>query len=181
MLRTFLILILFCLLTPFAWAGTVDINTAGIAELDTLPGIGPAKAQAILDHRSVNGPFVNIVQIMDVSGIGPATFENIRPLINTGNDDGSQAPGEASAAEPDPAAVTAPREPAGGPPTTQLNVNTATAAELQMLPGIGPTKAQAIVDDRTNNGPFAQCSDLARVAGIGPATVANVSANCTTK
>ena len=53
-----------------------------------------------------------------------------------------------------------------------MNVNTATAAELESLPGVGPATAAAIVDDRTRNGPFASVDDLERVPGIGPAKLA---------
>jgi len=59
----------------------VDINTATFEELDSLPGIGPTTAQKILDYRDENGPFSIIEDIMNVSGIGPATFEDIRDLI----------------------------------------------------------------------------------------------------
>jgi competence protein ComEA len=81
------------------------------------------------------------------------------------------------AGEVDPAAV-----PSGGPappaesgddaPRGPVNVNTATAAELEALPGVGPATAAAIVDERTRNGPFASIDDLERVPGIGPAKLA---------
>jgi competence protein ComEA len=67
--------------------------------------------------------------------------------------------------------------PAGS--TGKINVNTATASALEALPGIGPTKAAAIVSDREQNGPYASCDDLARVSGIGPATVSSVRDLCT--
>lgn len=59
----------------------VNINTAGVDELDTLPGVGPATAQNIIDHRQRHGPFTAIEEIMDVSGIGPAKFEQMKALI----------------------------------------------------------------------------------------------------
>ena len=55
--------------------------------------------------------------------------------------------------------------------TAVININTATAAELTQLEGIGETKALAIVADRQANGPFSAPADLARVRGIGEATV----------
>ncbi len=61
--------------------GTVNINTADAAALESLPGIGPALASRILDYREAHGPFAQIEEIMDVAGIGPATFEGIRELI----------------------------------------------------------------------------------------------------
>jgi len=62
----------------------VNINTASSAELDTLPGIGPTTAQKIIDYRTQNGPFVNTEDIINVSGIGPGTYERIKTLITVG-------------------------------------------------------------------------------------------------
>jgi competence protein ComEA len=62
-----------------AWL--VNINTASAPELETLPGIGPALAQAIIDHREAHGPFGTIEQITDVQGIGQGVLEEIRELI----------------------------------------------------------------------------------------------------
>lgn len=62
----------------------VNINTASLEELDTLPGIGPSKAQAIIDYRNNNGFFVVIEDIMKVSGIGQVTFDNMKNSITVG-------------------------------------------------------------------------------------------------
>lgn len=63
----------------------VNINTASIAELDTLPGIGPTTAQKIIDYREQNGAFRNIEDIVNVSGIGPASYERLKDLITVGD------------------------------------------------------------------------------------------------
>jgi competence protein ComEA len=81
--------------------------------------------------------------------------------------------------EVDPGAVpsggAAGADPADGPvPGVPLDLNVATAAELELLPGIGPATAAAIVDDRERHGPFATIDDLQRVPGIGPAKLAAV-------
>ena len=65
-------------------AGRVDINTATLAELDALPGIGPTTAQSILDYRLQNGPFQVIQEIQNVPGIGAATFAQIQDYISVG-------------------------------------------------------------------------------------------------
>jgi competence protein ComEA len=67
--------------SPPAPAGPVDLNRATAAELDLLPGIGPATAQAIVDHRQANGPFASVDDLEAVRGIGPAKLEAIRPLV----------------------------------------------------------------------------------------------------
>lgn len=55
-----------------------------------------------------------------------------------------------------------------------ININTASAAELQTLSGIGPSMAQSIIDERTKNGPFASVDDLMRVSGIGEKKLAKI-------
>ena len=59
----------------------VNINTAGMEELDTLPGIGESLAGRIIAWREANGPFTSIEQIMEVSGIGEATFAELRDRV----------------------------------------------------------------------------------------------------
>jgi competence protein ComEA len=60
----------------------VNINTATLDQLDALPGIGPTTAQKIIDYRTAKGPFARIEDIMNVSGIGPATFDKLKDLIS---------------------------------------------------------------------------------------------------
>ncbi|HHT25671.1 MAG TPA: helix-hairpin-helix domain-containing protein [Firmicutes bacterium] len=62
----------------------MNINTATAAELDTLPGIGPAYAAAILQERAQRGQFTSIRQLLDVRGIGPARFAKLEPLVCVG-------------------------------------------------------------------------------------------------
>ena len=64
--------------------GLIDINSATVADLDTLPGIGPSTAEKIVEYREANGPFAAIEEIMNVSGIGPAKFEQIQAFITVG-------------------------------------------------------------------------------------------------
>ena len=67
-----------------AASGKVNINTATAAELDTLPGIGPVKAQSIIAYREANGSFSSIEDLILVDGIGEKTMAELRPLITTG-------------------------------------------------------------------------------------------------
>jgi competence protein ComEA len=59
----------------------VDLNTASIADLDTLPGIGPATAQAIIDYRSQHGRFRSVDELLNVRGIGQTKLDELRPLV----------------------------------------------------------------------------------------------------
>lgn len=62
-------------------ADLINLNTASAEEIATLPGIGPTTAQRIVEYRTEHGPFARIEDIMNVAGIGPATFDSIRGLI----------------------------------------------------------------------------------------------------
>lgn len=63
---------------PGGGTGLIDINTADATALDELPGVGPAIAQRIIDHREANGPFASVDDLEQVPGIGPATVDKLR-------------------------------------------------------------------------------------------------------
>lgn len=66
---------------PAGAGGQLSLNSASVAELVTLPGVGDATAAAIIAHREANGPFQKVEDLMQVKGIGPAKFEAIAPLV----------------------------------------------------------------------------------------------------
>lgn len=66
---------------PAAPSGPININTATAAELEALPGVGPATAAAIVAHRDEHGPFATVDDLTDVTGIGPAKLEAVRGLV----------------------------------------------------------------------------------------------------
>jgi competence protein ComEA len=59
----------------------VNINTADQTTLETLPGVGPVTAQAILQWRSEHGGFTSVDELLEVSGIGDATLAKIAPYV----------------------------------------------------------------------------------------------------
>lgn len=61
--------------------GPLDLNAATEAQLDELPGVGPATAAAIVEHRDRIGGFTSVDQLLDVRGIGDAKFDQLRPLV----------------------------------------------------------------------------------------------------
>jgi len=67
---------------PGSSGGTtlININSASETDLEELPGVGPVTAAAIIEYRTQNGPFTTVDDLVDVSGIGPATLEQIRPF-----------------------------------------------------------------------------------------------------
>ena len=86
-------------------SAAVNINTATKDELNALPGIGPAKAQAILDYRKLNGPFKTVDDLKNVKGIGAKRLEKLRADLTVGSRAGqgrgaAPAKGETRAAPP---------------------------------------------------------------------------------
>ncbi|WP_242000730.1 ComEA family DNA-binding protein [Kribbella rubisoli] len=60
----------------------INLNTATLAQLDALPGVGPVLAQRILDYRTQNGPFTTIDQLQEVPGVGPKKFDSLKPHVH---------------------------------------------------------------------------------------------------
>ena len=80
-------------LSSLVWAAPIDINTADAKTLEALDGIGAAKAAAIVEYRSKNGPFKNVADLEKVPGIGEATVAKNRDNVVLGA-------GKAAAAKP---------------------------------------------------------------------------------
>ena len=76
----------------------IDLNSASAAELDLLPGVGPALAARIIAYRQEHGSFASVDQLDNVKGIGPRTLERLRPLVKVE----PPAPSPAPAADPSP-------------------------------------------------------------------------------
>jgi len=131
-------------------SGAVDLNgdLDGLeGKLVELPGIGPAKAKAIKDHRVAVVRFKDKRELLDVAGIGKATYDKVESKV-----------------------IASASEEGGETPSSKLDINAASAKDLEKIDGIGEKLAAAIVDYRAKlpDGRFATIEQLLGVPGIGP-------------
>ena len=170
--------------------GPVDLNTADQEALESLPGIGAATAREIIKAR----PFKDADDLGRVKGMSKGKIEKLKGMVTVSQPTGAQpsarsipaAPAQASPAAQKPAKVrsTAPKTHSGIEsksarlaPGEKVNINTASAEALEALPGIGPVKAQAIIEGRPYNTP----EDIMKVKGIKQGTYNKIKDQITTR
>ena len=151
-----------------AWAGSIDLNQAAAADLDRLPGIGPAKAAILIAWREAHGPCRTLDDLRAAPGIGAATVAGLKGRAFCGR-------GEVEA---DPLLRLNTGHTPPGVLGDPVDINAATLDEIMRLPGMFRARAEAIVAERRRGGPFSSCDDLVRVAGIGQATIATYAGIC---
>ncbi|MCL1935541.1 MAG: ComEA family DNA-binding protein, partial [Defluviitaleaceae bacterium] len=134
-------------------SGLININTASVAELQALPGIGTTLANRIVEYRNTHGNFTSTSGLMNVQGIGQNLYNNIRFAITVSSTQGTNNTDVHSL----------------------ININTATVQELQTLPGIGTTLANRIVEYRNIHGNFISTNQLMNIQGIGQNIYRNIS------
>lgn len=158
---------------PLAPGERVDLDRASPLEIARLPRIGLRLAKTIVADREARGPFGALEAVDRVPGVGPGLLAAIRDKVRF-----SAVP----ASRPDVSGDSAGRRiPAPGAlnSSSTVNLNSATAAELERLPQIGPSLARRIVAFREKNGPFPAVDSLIRVRGIGPATLERLRSRVT--
>jgi competence protein ComEA len=142
-LISFLFALSFAAIVFAAEPTRIDINNASQEAIETLPGIGPSIAQEIIKGR----PYRTFADLDKVKGIGPKKLEQLRGKV---------------VIAPMHAQLTAPSNRPATNQIAKVNLNTATQAELEKLPGIGPKRAEAIIAAR----PFRHVDDLKNVKGL---------------
>lgn len=144
----------------------LDPNRAPAEELDRLPGVGPATAEALVRGRE-EAPYRTPDDLARVRGVGPALVARLRPHLDL------DAP---PLGRSDPArGGSSRRVPASSMGRGGVDLNRADTLALQALPGVGPALARRIVEAR-REAPFRTVEDLTRVRGIGPATLERLRA-----
>lgn len=157
-------------------AGPVDLNTADQKTLESLPGVGPATAAAIIKGR----PYMSVEDLSRVKGMSKGKIEKLKGMVTVSQPQGTQpsattappakaAPSPTSG-KPPKAESAVPKAPASAEkksaaklaPGEKVNINNASKEKIEALPGIGPAKAQAIIDGRPYNAP----EDIMKVKGI---------------
>jgi len=178
----------------------VDLNTASQKEIEAIKGVGPATAKKIIESR----PYASVDELSK-AGLSPKMIEKIKPFVTVGKTPAAapavkpKAPPQTGTTAPAPAKTVAPTpgktaatqkteaatEPAAKKtpaaaklaPGQVVNINTANKEQIEMLPGIGPVKAQAIIDGR----PYNTKEDIMKVKGIKQGTFDKIKDSITVK
>lgn len=146
---------------PLAPGEKIDLDMAPALEIARLPRVGLKLAKVIVSDRNARGPFGSLEAVDRVPGVGQGLLAAIRDQARF-----SAVPVRSEAGS-DPGNG----EPGTGNGLPALDLNAATAAELERLPKVGPALAGRIVAFRQRHGPFPAVDSLVRVPGIGPATL----------
>ena len=139
---------------PLAPGETIDLNRAGAVQLQRLPGVGPARAAAIVREREERGPFRAAADLARVPGIGPALVQRWAGAVRVSPPAGAGG-----------ASMWAFEAPA------RVDLNRANPKELEHITGSGPALARRIVARRERVGRFSKLEELLEVPGIGPKTL----------
>jgi competence protein ComEA len=162
-------------------ATMVDVNSADAKTLQTLPGVGSTTAKKIIGGR----PYKSISDLSKIKGLTDAKLSLIKDRLVFGPAVAAAATNTATVTKIKTSATTTATNTTAAPkpkstaaatlaPGQMININTASAVDLDKVPGIGPTKAQAIVDYRTQNGNFKSIEDIQKVKGIKAGTFAKI-------
>ena len=146
-----------------ATSGLVDLNTASADDLDALPGIGASRAEAIIAGR----PYARADDLVTKGIVSQSVFDKIKDAITVAaGDKSAKAKKSAGAAEP-----------AGGANAAagMIDLNAASEDDLNSLPGIGATRAKAIIAGR----PYAQIDDLVSKGIVSQSVFDKIKGNVT--
>ena len=144
--------------------GKVNLNTADVATLEDLPGIGPATAKAIVEGR----PWKSVDDLDKIRGLGTARIAALRDLVTLGDDPAPTAAKTAARRTASSKVADSKANMTRETPAGKVNLNAADSAALEGLPGVGPATAKAIIDGR----PWKSVDDLAKIRGLGENRIA---------
>ena len=147
-----------------------DLNKVTYDELIFLRYIGPSTAQAILEYQQNIG-FKRVDDLINIRGIGDRRLEEFREYFFVEGDSIRVSNTNIQIAD---TVVSVTNNTRNNTQNRLININTATQDELITLRGIGPTRALAIIEYRTNHGRFRTIDDIVNVQGIGSQTFENI-------